>query len=65
MCGISGLIGWSGSFEDGLLTVKKMTHTLHHRGPDDSGIWGDQKNKIFLGHNRLSILIYLLLESSR
>ncbi len=56
MCGISGLIGWSGSFEDGLLTVKKMTHTLHHRGPDDSGIWGDQKNKIFLGHNRLSIL---------
>ena len=40
MCGISGIIGWPGGFDDGLLTIKKMTNSLHHRGPDDNGIWG-------------------------
>lgn len=27
-----------------------------HRGPDDSGIWISQCKKIYLGHNRLSII---------
>ena len=56
MCGISGLIGWQGSTNDGLTTINKMCETLNHRGPDDRGIWKDQNSKIFLGHNRLSIL---------
>ena len=56
MCGISGLIGWQGSTNDGLKTINKMCETLNHRGPDDRGIWKDQNSKIFLGHNRLSIL---------
>ncbi len=56
MCGISGLIGWPGAFNDGLKTIKKMSNSLHHRGPDDNGIWKDKTNKIYLGHNRLSIL---------
>ena len=56
MCGISGLIGWHGSDREGLITIKKMTNSLSHRGPDDFGIWKDQQSKIFLGHNRLSIL---------
>ena len=33
-----------------------MSEALHHRGPDDNGIWKDQSNKIYFGHNRLSIL---------
>ena len=33
-----------------------MTETLLHRGPDSSGTWIDQENKIALGHRRLSIL---------
>ena len=56
MCGISGLIGWPGSDSEGLAAIKKMTNTLSHRGPDDYGIWKDQDSKVFLGHNRLSIL---------
>ena len=42
MCGISGLIGWSRSANEGLSTIKKMSHSLRHRGPDDHGIWNDQ-----------------------
>ena len=56
MCGISGLIGWPGTDSEGLITIKKMTNALSHRGPDGHGIWKDQNSKIFLGHNRLSIL---------
>ncbi len=56
MCGISGLIGWPGLNDDGLLTIKKMTNSLNHRGPDDNGIWKDKDNRIFFGHNRLSII---------
>ena len=56
MCGISGLIGWPGTFDDGLLTIKNMTDSLHHRGPDDNGTWTDNTKKIYFGHNRLSIL---------
>ncbi len=56
MCGISGLIGWPGSGHNGQLTIKKMIRSLHHRGPDDSGLWINNKKKIYFGHNRLSIL---------
>ena len=56
MCGISGLIGWPGSGYDGQLTIRKMTKSLQHRGPDADGVWIDKNKKIFLGHNRLSIL---------
>ncbi|MBS1783757.1 MAG: asparagine synthase (glutamine-hydrolyzing) [Bacteroidetes bacterium] len=53
MCGIAGIInkkGQSVTHE----SVKKMTDTLIHRGPDGEGIF-TEKN-IGLGHRRLSIL---------
>ena len=56
MCGISGIIGWPGGFDDGLLTIKNMSNSLHHRGPDDHDVWYEKKHKIYFGHNRLSIL---------
>lgn len=34
--------------------VGAMSDTLGHRGPDDSGVWGD--SGVCLGHRRLSIL---------
>jgi len=49
MCGICGTIGFN---ETG--PVEKMKQAMVYRGPDDSGIYQD--NKIVLGHNRLSII---------
>jgi len=33
-----------------------MVHSLHHRGPDDSGIHYDRQKGLALAHNRLSII---------
>jgi len=48
MCGIAGF-----NWPDRRL-VKSMTDALHHRGPDDEGLYID--DGISLGHRRLSIL---------
>jgi asparagine synthase (glutamine-hydrolysing) len=48
MCGINGF-----NFKDQRL-IEAMVKKTHHRGPDDSGIFSDEK--ISLGHNRLSII---------
>ena len=55
MCGIVGVFGEKESSNLGNC-IEKMTETLLHRGPDSSGTWIDQENKIALGHRRLSIL---------
>jgi asparagine synthase (glutamine-hydrolysing) len=51
MCGILGTIGFK---NDARLKVD----TLHHRGPDDSGVWSSEDNEhpVTLAHTRLSIL---------
>ena len=51
MCGILGTIGFK---NDSRLKVE----TLHHRGPDGSGVWssGDNEYPVTLAHTRLSIL---------
>ncbi len=51
MCGIVGFLS-NQSLED---TLKEMIVSQKHRGPNDSGIYIDEKNGIYLGHNRLSI----------
>lgn len=33
-----------------------MTASLHHRGPDDEGIWLDKRVGVALGHKRLAVL---------
>jgi len=50
MCGINGF-----NFVDKKL-IEKMNVSLQHRGPDDEGILLDKKEKISLGHRRLSII---------
>ncbi|MCR5814723.1 MAG: asparagine synthase (glutamine-hydrolyzing) [Desulfovibrio sp.] len=49
MCGIAGFYG-TGSTE----TLRAMTETLRHRGPDDLGLFED--GAVHLGHARLAIV---------
>ncbi len=51
MCGIAG---FSGSGDAGVL--RKMTDAIRHRGPDDDGLWQDEKRRVFLGFRRLAII---------
>jgi len=55
MCGIAGILSpHAGCVAQDLL--RRMTDTLHHRGPDDSDLWLDEAAGLGLGHRRLSIL---------
>ncbi len=55
MCGITGFIDKTKQTSKELLN--DMTQTLHHRGPDDVGLFYKEKDNytIGLGHKRLSI----------
>lgn len=54
MCGITGFLTVAyNHFEE---IVTKMMETLHHRGPDDQGIWYDAQQKIALAQKRLAIV---------
>ena len=55
MCGITGFLRMSSLSEMDQI-VRRMTDSLHSRGPDDSGVWLDEEAGIALGHRRLSIL---------
>ncbi|MDT7831929.1 asparagine synthase (glutamine-hydrolyzing) [Flavobacteriaceae bacterium S356] len=50
MCGIAGILGEKAS----RASLEAMLDKQMHRGPDDTGIYID--DKIALGHNRLSII---------
>src|SRR5579864_2020743 len=58
MCGIFGIAANNARIPDGLL--ERGTHSLAHRGPDDSGTVvlhsKDGSNEIGLGNRRLAIL---------
>src|SRR6266851_1513557 len=54
MCGIAGFWFKSDVPEAAQQWLKDSVTSLHHRGPDDSGLWFD--GGVGLGHARLSIL---------
>lgn len=54
MCGITGMVRVGGRNSIPLETLQRMTAMLHHRGPDESGIYID--DRAGLGHTRLSII---------
>ena len=57
MCGISGIFSLDGSPIRSLeKRLEVMTQNLHHRGPDQSGIYFSQKKNFGLSNNRLSIV---------
>lgn len=57
MCGIAGLITTDSQPIDREI-LAAMTERLHHRGPDDGGIWSGAAGgvQVALGNRRLSIL---------
>ena len=54
MCGISGHISFNIPPEPEL--IRKMVDDIHHRGPDDSGLWKSVDSDCVLGHARLSVI---------
>ena len=56
MCGIAGLLSDRFPPEELRLRVEAMQSRLHHRGPDDQGIFMDPTGRAALAHTRLSIL---------
>jgi asparagine synthase (glutamine-hydrolysing) len=53
MCGIVGIVGLLPDWRN---HIGRACDVLHHRGPDDRGIWFDESAGVALGHARLSIL---------
>jgi len=58
MCGFAGFLASSHAAGPDTLgaTAVRMAQTLHHRGPDDGGVWVDAEAGIALGFRRLAIL---------
>lgn len=55
LCGIAGF--WNKKKSVNLEeTIRQMTQTIEHRGPDDEGFWIDDQTGLALGHRRLSII---------
>jgi len=58
MCGIVGLYSWRGDIAIDARVIVAMRDSMAHRGPDDTGIFLQQREnvRVGLGHRRLSIL---------
>jgi asparagine synthase (glutamine-hydrolysing) len=57
MCGLTGF--WASAIKSGeraQYVAQCMADRIAHRGPDDSGVWVDEKCGLALAHRRLSIL---------
>ncbi len=55
MCGIAGIIDPGLSSELLEEKARKMMQSLHHRGPDEGGLWRSDTCNLVLVHRRLSI----------
>jgi asparagine synthase (glutamine-hydrolysing) len=56
MCGIAGALGFTDDFPADEAIVRRMADTIHYRGPDDSGTVALSRDRVALGHRRLSII---------
>lgn len=58
MCGLTGFLDFACQTDEALLRAiaTAMTGTLHHRGPDDGGVWVDAMAGVALGSRRLAIV---------
>ena len=58
MCGIAGIWDQRRALPADALeaALRRMTDSLQHRGPDDSGAWIDRRAGLALGQRRLSII---------
>jgi asparagine synthase (glutamine-hydrolysing) len=55
MCGIAGIYHLNGGKVE-LQSLKKMTDSISHRGPDGEGFWIHAAENLGFGHRRLSII---------
>ncbi len=55
MCGITGFLAQNPA-QSFPTIIETMTDRLHHRGPDDRGVWLDDSVGVALGHRRLSVI---------
>jgi asparagine synthase (glutamine-hydrolysing) len=56
MCRIAGMISYRLTPNEIREKVKTMCNALQHGGPDDEGIFSDDKVNLVFGHRRLSII---------
>ncbi len=57
MCGINGFFNYSNQqVNDAAGLLQRMNRCIAHRGPDGNGIWKIETDRIYLGHQRLSII---------
>ena len=60
MCGIAGFLEFSNCRAAGRAgleaAARAMADTIAHRGPDDSGVWADERWQVALGFRRLAIV---------
>jgi asparagine synthase (glutamine-hydrolysing) len=58
MCGLTGYYGgrWSAGADGAASLVRQMAERIHHRGPDDTGVWLNADHRIALGHKRLAVV---------
>lgn len=57
MCGIAGIWRPPVSTEAHLMSlVETMATVMHHRGPDDSGVWADSEYGVAFGFRRLATI---------
>ncbi|BAM88166.1 asparagine synthase [Bradyrhizobium oligotrophicum S58] len=54
MCGLVGLWCWDTPIDRS--AINRAIGTLHHRGPDGTGLWISDDSRVALGHTRLSII---------
>ncbi len=54
MCGVLAYIARSKTIERSAFVT--LNRRLHHRGPDASGVWTSENERIHIGHNRLAIV---------
>ena len=53
MCGLAGVIS---PRPVTAAAVRRMIDPIAHRGPDDQGVWIDERERVGLGHRRLAIV---------
>lgn len=56
MCGLTGIINLTSSYQELYKKTHNMYSTLRHRGPDDKGFFIDTELPVALGHRRLAII---------
>ncbi len=56
MCGICGALFVGAPDRQPEATLRTMSATLTHRGPDGAGVWVSEAGEVALGHQRLSII---------